>query len=80
MNRNHTEEAGSTLVRRLRRQWHRLLHDDFAAFDCSRRARLESVHKRYGIPKDEARQRVSTWIREPGVLDDWNDTRSILDL
>ena len=35
---------------------------------------------RYGISKEEAHRCVSEWIKDPGVLDDWNDTRSILDM
>ena len=33
-----------------------------------------------GICPSEARRRKREWMKEPGALDDWNDTRSILDM
>jgi hypothetical protein len=36
--------------------------------------------RRYGISEKEANQKREDWIREPGVLDDWNDNRAILDM
>jgi hypothetical protein len=47
---------------------------------CRRREKEACMQERYGVSKEEARRRKRDWIREPGVLDDWNDTRSILDL
>jgi hypothetical protein len=38
------------------------------------------LQARYGITKQEACRCASEWIKDPGVLDDWNDTRSILDM
>ncbi len=32
------------------------------------------------VSSREAGRRQKDWIRDPGVLDDWNDTRSILDM
>lgn len=36
--------------------------------------------RRCGISEQEATRSQREWIKEPGVLDDWNDSRSILDL
>lgn len=33
-----------------------------------------------GVPREEACRKRRDWIKDPGVLDDWNDTRSILDM
>jgi uncharacterized protein YjbJ (UPF0337 family) len=80
MNRLQMEGAWHEFLGRMKLRWGRLVHDDFATFDGRREAITGRMQKRYGISNEEARRRVNEWIREPGVLDDWNDTRSILDL
>jgi hypothetical protein len=44
---------------------------------CRRSAYL---HEHCRVSTDEANRRKRDWIKDPGVLDDWNDTRSILDM
>jgi hypothetical protein len=56
--------------------WSRSAHDGRHA----RLRRSEYLCKRCGISKEEANRRTRDWIKDPGVLDDWNDTRSILDM
>ena len=38
------------------------------------------LHEHCRVSRDEANRGMRDWIRDPGVLDDWNDTRSILDM
>jgi hypothetical protein len=38
------------------------------------------LHEHCQVSRDEANRRMRDWIKDPGVLDDWNDTRSILDM
>jgi hypothetical protein len=42
-----------------------------------READIARMQRRYGLTRDEAIC-AETCLREPGVLDDWNDDRSIL--
>ena len=66
----------NSLRGRLAAAWSRLPYDP-------RRARLrrsDYFRKRCGVSKEEANRRTRDWIKDPGVLDDWNDTRSILDM
>ena len=46
----------------------------------ARARRKDYLCKRCGVSKDEANRKMHDWIKDPGVLDDWNDTRSILDM
>jgi hypothetical protein len=67
----------------VQRSWHALWGRLVAPQNKSKGARLrrgEYLRKSCGISKEEANRRMKDWIREPGVLDDWNDTRSILDM
>ena len=67
----------SDLRCRLRARW----SGGTARHEDPRRDRCDADFcRRYGIPKHEARRRKRDWIKDPGVLDDWNDTRSILDM
>ena len=45
-----------------------------------RNRRRDYFCKRCGISGNEANRKMHDWIKDPGVLDDWNDTRSILDM
>ena len=38
------------------------------------------IQQRYEIEKGTADGEIEDWMREPGVLDDWNDRRPILDM
>ena len=63
-----------------RKRWSELTDEDFAATQ-GRREELEArIQERYRIAKQEASQQVEEWMKEPGVLDDWNDRRPILDM
>jgi hypothetical protein len=44
------------------------------------RPRSRYLHEHCRLSRDEANRRMRDWIKDPGVLDDWNDTRSILDM
>ena len=46
----------------------------------ARRRRSTYLHEHCRVSRDEANRRMRDWIKDPGVLDDWNDTRSILDM
>jgi len=77
MNWFSLQENWSDLRCRLRGRWSGLK----AGHADSSRDRSDAVFcRRYGIPKNEARRKKRDWIKDPGVLDDWNDTRSILDM
>ena len=42
--------------------------------------RSRYLHEHCRVSRDEANRGMRDWIKDPGVLDDWNDTRSILDM
>ena len=60
-------------------RWKRAIGTDLAKMRV-RDALSPRDQARYGISKAEADRCVGDWIKEPGVLDDWNDTRAILDM
>lgn len=53
---------------------------DHADDERSRRHCENYLRKHCGAAPEEACRDRRDWIRDPGVLDDWNDTRSILDM
>jgi hypothetical protein len=57
--------------------------DESAIAGASRKTgcgRSTYLHEHCRVSNDEANRRKRDWMRDPGVLDDWNDTRSILDM
>jgi len=71
------QENWKQLRGRVLAQWDKLTEDDLDQIGGEGDKLSDYVRTRYGIPKSEADKQVSEWIREPGVLDDWNDRRSI---
>lgn len=65
---------------RIRERWAQLTEDDFKAMTGRREQLSERIQQRYAIAREEADRQIDDWVREPGVLDDWNDRRPILDM
>jgi uncharacterized protein YjbJ (UPF0337 family) len=63
-----------------RKQWGKLTDDDLEVVAGRQEELAGRIQQRYGIEKDEAHRQIAEWMKEPGVLDDWNDTRPILDM
>lgn len=61
-------------------RWAKLTDDDLAIVEGRREQLAGHLQKRYGIAPDEADKEIEDWLNEPGVLDDWNDRRAILDM
>jgi hypothetical protein len=40
----------------------------------------EYLRRKCDVSPEEACRDKREWMKDPGVLDDWNDTRSILDM
>ena len=62
---------------RVKGQWGRLTDDDLSQIAGLREELAGRIQARYGIAKEEAQRQIDDWIKEPGVLDDWNDRRAI---
>ena len=71
------QRSWSAFRGRLKAPWGRLANNSRSK---ARGRRRQYLCKRCGISGDEANRRMRDWIKDPGVLDDWNDTRSILDM
>jgi uncharacterized protein YjbJ (UPF0337 family) len=65
---------------RIKEKWGDLSDDDLDAIDGRREELARRIQQRYAIEKDRAHSEIEDWMREPGVLDDWNDRRAILDM
>ena len=61
-------------------RWGQLTDDDLEGVDGRREELAGRIQARYGIEKGAAYREIEDWMKEPGVLDDWNDTRPILDM
>ena len=74
MNWNSIQENWNVLQGRVIGHWSE-------GADCERTDRdCEQYLRQHGVARDEACRKRRDWIKDPGVLDDWNDTRSILDM
>jgi len=79
MNWQRIQRGWSGLHCRISAAWAKALGRDIASVRvCD--ALSSRKQDRYGISRKEANRCAAEWIRDPGVLDDWNDTRSILDM
>ena len=71
---NSIQENWNALQGRVFGHWSTGADDDRTHRDC------EQYLREQGVPREEARRKRKDWIKDKGVLDDWNDTRSILDM
>jgi hypothetical protein len=79
MNWQRIHETWSGLHCKVTGHWQNAISADLSqSWVCDALSREEQA--RYGISREEAHRCVGEWINDPGVLDDWNDTRSILDM
>ncbi len=65
---------------RVQAKWGKLSEDDLDAIAGRREELSARIQQRYEIEKGTADGEIEDWMREPGVLDDWNDRRPILDM
>ena len=75
MNWNSIQENWSELRGRVMGHWNARSDDEHSRRHCE-----EYLRQHCGAPREEACRHRRDWINDPGVLDDWNDTRSILDM
>jgi uncharacterized protein YjbJ (UPF0337 family) len=61
-------------------RWGKLTDGDLDAIAGRREELTARIQQRYEIEKAAADGEIEEWMREPGVLDDWNDRRPILDM
>ena len=74
-------EAGwKQLKGKVQKQWGKLTDDDFDVIAGRREELAGRIQERYAIEKAEADRQIEQGMKEPGVLDDWNDRRAILDM
>ena len=71
---NSIQENWNALQGRVLGHWSTTADDERAHRGCDEYLRA------HGVSREEACRKQSDWIKDPGVLDDWNDTRSMLDL
>lgn len=67
-------------VGRAKLRWRDLTDDELAEVNGRRDELSARIARRYALAQEEADRQIDDWLREPGVLDDWNDRRSILDM
>jgi uncharacterized protein YjbJ (UPF0337 family) len=67
-------------VGKAKHRWADVTDEEWAMVRGSREAFASRLQERYAIAKDEADRQIDEWMKEPGVLDDWNDRRPILDM
>jgi uncharacterized protein YjbJ (UPF0337 family) len=65
---------------KVKKRWGDLTDDDLAQAAGRREEFSRRLQARYGIERDVAEDQIDDWLREPGVLDDWNDRKPILDM
>jgi uncharacterized protein YjbJ (UPF0337 family) len=80
MSWDRIEKDWSLFEKRAKTRWDKLTDSDWEGVSGSRDALAERIRLRYGVEKDRADREIEEWMKEPGVLDDWNDRRPILDM
>jgi uncharacterized protein YjbJ (UPF0337 family) len=80
MNWDRIEGNWKEFKGKVKERWGKLTDDDLEVVEGRRDQLAGQIRKRYGLAKDEADRQIEDWMREPGVLDDWNDRRAILDM
>ena len=77
MNWDWIEGNWKQLQGHAKRQWGKLTDDDLSQISGKQEELAGRIQARYGIEKEEAQRQIDSWLKEPGVLDDWNDRRAI---
>ena len=80
MNWDRIEGNWKQLAGSVKTKWGKLTDDDLAVVEGQRDKLAGKIQERYGIAREVAHREIEDWMREPGVLDDWNDNRPILDM
>ena len=62
---------------RFKKTWNQLSDNELASSRGDRVELAALLQQRYGLSSEDAAKRMDDWLREPGVLDDWNDRRPI---
>ena len=62
------------------KHWANLSDEDLESAAGDREELAARIQKRYGVEKAAAHKEIEDWMKEPGVLDDWNDRKPILDM
>jgi uncharacterized protein YjbJ (UPF0337 family) len=65
---------------KVQKHWNKLTEEDLNEAAGRREELAARIQKRYGLEKAAAHREIEDWMKEPGVLDDWNDRRPILDM
>lgn len=77
MNWDWIEGNWKLLQGRAKQQWGKLTDDDLTEIAGKHDELAGRIQARYGVAKEEAHKQIGDWLKEPGVLDDWNDRRAI---
>jgi len=80
MNWDRIEGNWKQFKGRAKMQWGKLTDDDLEVVSGRREELAGRIQARYGVAREEAHRQIEDWMKEPGVLDDWNDNRPILDM
>jgi uncharacterized protein YjbJ (UPF0337 family) len=80
MNWDRIEGGWKQFKGAVKERWGKLTEDDLSVIEGRRENLAGRIQERYGIARDEADREIDNWLKEPGVLDDWNDRRAILDM
>ena len=64
----------------MKKRWGKLTDNDLDAIGAAARSSPATSSGATASPSDEADRQIEEWMKEPGVLDDWNDRRAILDM
>ena len=62
---------------RFKQSWDRLSDEDLEKTKGDRSRLSTLLQGSYGLTAEDADRRMEDWLREPGVLDDWNYRRPI---
>jgi uncharacterized protein YjbJ (UPF0337 family) len=80
MSWNLVEANWKQFAGRVKTRWGLLTDDDLLTVAGKREALEGRLQERYGLASHQAHGEIEEWMKEPGVLDDWNDRRAILDM
>jgi uncharacterized protein YjbJ (UPF0337 family) len=80
MNWDRIEGNWKQVKGKVKERWGELTDDELDRIAGKREQLVGRLQERYGIALEDAQHQVDTWLKEPGVLDDWNDNRAILDM